>query len=361
MSSLRHPISTLRLFLPTVAARGQSIFADKYLQSPNMNSLGEYGDVPVSLNGRDPRGDVRLTFSTAGHLTGSARRVVPHSGSGPLLPSAFYYDERGRLVQSVAANYPHLNPYLYCAANPVSLTDPSGMYVEEGSFSEFNQSKVDRMMEVLKYSKSFSTMFGMMCDNTSMTLRIEQGEGLVNEEGQKNPARFDPKKNTIYLDFNQMMFNSEGDLENIPWLGVFEEFYHGYQNMFSDIFNTNRNPEFEAKVFSMGAYWETYEDFRAPKDFGRLGNNYMIDNCTIFDNLTNGEYNLSFTTLNSNAFVNEYISSGHSFVQYWINEGKAGRRVPFAYDWPVTHVPQTLKALSFRTFLKTNLSNFLNR
>ena len=261
----------------------------------------------------------------------------------------------------LAANYPHLNPYLYCAANPVSLTDPSGMYVEEGSFSEFNQSKVDRMMEVLKYSKSFSTMFGMMCDNTFMTLRIEQGEGLVNEEGKKNPARFDPKKNTIYLDFNQMMFNSEGDLENIPWLGVFEEFYHGYQNMFSDIFNTNRNPEFEAKVFSMGAYWETYEDFRAPKDFGRLGNNYMIDNCTIFDNLTNGKYNLSFTTLNSNAFVNEYISSGHSFVQYWINEGKAGRRVPFAYDWPVTHVPQTLKALSFRTFLKTNLSNFLNR
>lgn len=62
-----------------------------------------------SVNGRDPRGDVRLTFSTSGHLTGSARRVIPHSGSGPLLPSAFYYDERGRLVQSVAAN--HLGGY----------------------------------------------------------------------------------------------------------------------------------------------------------------------------------------------------------------------------------------------------------
>ena len=29
----------------------------------------------------------------------------------------------------LAATYPHLNPYLYCAANPVSLTDPSGRLV----------------------------------------------------------------------------------------------------------------------------------------------------------------------------------------------------------------------------------------
>ena len=29
----------------------------------------------------------------------------------------------------LAANYPHLNPYLYCAANPVSLTDPSGRLI----------------------------------------------------------------------------------------------------------------------------------------------------------------------------------------------------------------------------------------
>lgn len=145
---------------------------------------------------------------------------------------------------------------------------------------------------------------------------------------------------------------------NIPWLAVFEEFYHGYQKMFSDIFNTSRNPEFEAKVFSIGAYWEMVLNPSGPTEINGIGSTY---NCPILEDFLIKHYNLSFKTLNSDAFNKDYISSGHSFIQYWINEGNSGRRVPFAYDWPVTHVPQTLKTLSFRTFLKTSFPKLLNK
>lgn len=42
-----------------------------------------------------------------------------------------------------AESYPSVSPYVYCVGNPICYTDPTGMYIEEGSIKDWNRMKRD--------------------------------------------------------------------------------------------------------------------------------------------------------------------------------------------------------------------------
>ena len=82
----------------------------------------------------------------------------------------------------LAANYPNLNPYLYCAANPVSLTDPSGMVItvfsEVGQFTWERLNKdVDDEWTMKDYYKKPYTGGSELVDAASNSLSEIMGSG----------------------------------------------------------------------------------------------------------------------------------------------------------------------------------------
>ncbi len=60
----------------------------------------------LTVNGCSDRGDIQGSFfKTAGHRTGSVRRVIGEYGDSLMLVTAYYYDSRGRLVQQRCTNH----------------------------------------------------------------------------------------------------------------------------------------------------------------------------------------------------------------------------------------------------------------
>ena len=93
-------------------------------------------------------------------------------------------------VDPMAAKYPSLSPYVYCANNPIKLVDPNGdtLRFAEGVSQEFKE----QFAQVVKFMNAKRTAgFLAKLHRSRITFYIAEYKGL---------GKYSPKNNTIYWD-----------------------------------------------------------------------------------------------------------------------------------------------------------------
>ena len=144
---------------------------------------------------KDSRGSVRTVLDGAGRVVerndyypygmlmdGVSKSVQPYKFGGKELDrigGINHYDFHARQLQlpiphfyqqdPYADKYPHLSPYLYCAANPLRYIDPSGKIVINNNGINFNR----RLGEVRKYiGQPFKDIYARLQDDKEKTFVI---------------------------------------------------------------------------------------------------------------------------------------------------------------------------------------------
>ena len=144
---------------------------------------------------KDSRGSVRTVLDGAGLVVerndyypygmlmdGVSKSVQPYKFGGKELDrigGINHYDFHARQLQlpiphfyqqdPYADKYPHLSPYLYCAANPLRYIDPSGKIVINNNGINFNR----RLGEVRKYiGQPFKDIYARLQDDKEKTFVI---------------------------------------------------------------------------------------------------------------------------------------------------------------------------------------------
>ena len=152
----------------------------------------------------------------------------------------------------MAAKYPSLSPYTYCADNPVKLVDPNGEEIiikgEDGSLCKYipggKCESVDK--QIVAAWNQLDAIYNS-CDAGKDVIIDMSKEGsplftITNDKGQyENAASFKPngeKGGTLYLN---------GRIGNIKTLS--HELFHGFQEM-NDQGGLSCHNEVEAQLFS---------------------------------------------------------------------------------------------------------------
>ena len=242
------------------------------------------------------------------------------------------------MTDPYAGLYPDQSPYLYCAGNPISLTDPTGCKISTDLLSDTDREKFDAFVQLCSISTWFSTLYDLV---DSHPTELQLANGKLKPYGYTQGG-LDPKRNIIYLDFDSWIYDSENHkICNMDLRASFEELYHSYQHLYSDIHDQTRNAEFEAKSASILILGEL--EYMHDYDYDKLPQHGMIDGPRFFDQIY-GEFDkLSVSYINSNNFKSAYINGGREFVNYIKDLSKTipNYKISYGYDWPVNFVPYT--------------------
>ena len=305
----------------------------------NMKGTGYYpygmaipygGDIQPYKYGGQPSAR-RSGRCNVGYQAGGNIQCPPSGNEMERMHGIGLYDSRARwydpalgrttTMDSEAGTYPGISPYLWCAANPVRYTDPSGRIIEiDPALTEEQKKFLSDNLDLLKKSEVFATFISELENNKDFVVRVTFGNTVTDKKAngveESVYGQYDPNNSTITF--------LEGI--SVPEVTIAEEFYHSYQDMISKQTNTevSWNREFEAKtVVAIGA----------------------LDCCILFPNGFTGNpgyfYNLYLNSKDSlndiGRFRKEYISNGKIYSDYWKKQCKPG------YSEPVNGFPSTLK------------------
>ena len=141
---------------------------------------------------------------------------------------------------------PHINPYVYCAGNPVRYVDPDGMRIVYGGMTDEEELQWKSYLDnICKKSDLFSTLFHQLedsKDNYYITLA-----DLSTNKGSKNGFFEANKDGGGTITFSN-------DVDKRRDAVTLEEFFHAYQHDNRDGYGKGEfNREFEAKTFVVTA------------------------------------------------------------------------------------------------------------
>ena len=264
-------------------------------------------------------------------MDGVSKSVQPYKFGGKELDrieGINHYDFHARQLQlpiphfyqqdPYADKYPHLSPYLYCAANPLRYVDPSGKRITFEMLPDDKQN-VDYLIGQMRESPMFDAMYQWLEQDENFHLKVTFGETIKNENGEPVQGQYVKKSRTITF-------------SNYPrQLVASEEFYHAYQDWY-DSYNHVAEPwnrEFEAKVASIQMMSLTNNG-----PMGGIGN-FEYEN-------TVGNNGWYFNPFNLGSKEKEYISFGDKFtVQYKGIDN---------YSVKVNRIPETFKFLIIKSY-----------
>lgn len=151
----------------------------------------------------------------------------------------------------MAGNYASISPYLYCAADPINLTDPSGMVLHlPQENKEYNEIWATFCKEARAASPLFNTLYTLL--ENSPTVFNVRFEPITTSDGTPRAGRFVPADDG---DGGNIVFNIT---EYLTSSTVFEECFHAFQNENKHHgIPAGINLEFEAKIFVAAAQYKT--------------------------------------------------------------------------------------------------------
>ena len=137
-----------------------------------------------------------------------------------------YATGRFTTQDSLAEKYHALSPYIYCAGNPIMLTDPSGMRFE---YAEDMTPKQREQLDVIITSLKESDLFMIVYEAIEVSkevVTLQFGETVKDNHGKNVPGQFEP--NTEDNTGGNITFDTNHELSAAV---VAEELYHSYQNI----------------------------------------------------------------------------------------------------------------------------------
>ena len=240
-------------------------------------------------------------------------------------------------IDPLAEQYPHLNPYQYCAGNPVKYVDPDGMspiYDERGNFLGTDDAGIAGQYYVL-YKKHFQQGMphylvgekALMKVSNDVTKRIEShfstlssrpdydgfvtiGEGIAWAKAHPYALQHPTPDNTLYIDASQLDFGSIS-ISDFEKVGVSKP-----QNLFveSNIVSSFSNPTLLATVYALGRVKMILTD----RNNGSV--KIVNDEATDYDwNLGGGTKRNRF--IKANNFLFNINPNKHGFKTYYYGIG----------------------------------------
>ena len=190
-----------------------------------------------------------------GSYTFSAKEKDPETGLS-YFGSRYYSSDLSiwLSVDPMAAKYPSLSPYTYCADNPVKLVDPNGDSIAPGSLSLWNEmcsslnkekiaAQVDMLIEkatngvlcqgasnrYLAIDVTLTTMAAM--EKSSQVYKLSRCKGAVSS------IKYSKKDNSLTVNFS----STPGFIHEVTHCGQFEKGWVGFSRknglVFSDIYD----------------------------------------------------------------------------------------------------------------------------
>ena len=292
---------------------------------------------------KDSRGSVRTVLDGAGRvverndyypygmlMNGVSKCVQPYKFGGKELDrigGINHYDFHARQLQlpiphfyqqdPYADKYPHLSPYLYCAANPLRYVAPSGERITY-KMSNVEKDEIKPIIDEMLTSPMFETMYNWIEQDEDFHLKVTFGETVKDKYGNSVPGQYNVETRTIIF--------RRGLMTPV----AAEEFNHAYQDWY-DSYNHVAEPwnrEFEAKVASIQMI--------------DLTKNYIFPYQLLdYQNVIEGK-GWYFSPFNLGRKENEYISFGEKFtLQHKGNDH---------YSEKVNRIPETFKFLIIKSY-----------
>ncbi len=206
--------------------------------------MGESSDIlATARSGRNP-----LLPSTANPYLYGGKEYLTTAGANLLDFTARTYDPTILLFHTpdpLRDKYLPVHSYLYCGANPIMFTDPTGMVVKyEGKDVE----KLKAQITEERKGKLFEYVFSEL-EKSDVEFTFQFGEITSNDPNKPNLGVFNKINNTITL---------SSELKGIYIHEVIaEETYHAYQTITPEL--NDVNIEYEAQTF---AYIHTMKSFK---------------------------------------------------------------------------------------------------
>ena len=178
-------------------------------------------------------------------------------------------------MDPLAEQYPHLNPYVYCAGNPVRYVDPDGLspiYDENGVFLGTDDTGIAGQYYILHKKDFIQGMshrdvgkYALGSVSKEITEKIEKhfstlssrpdydgfvsvGEGIAWAKAHPYALQHPTPDNTLYIDASQLDFGSIS-ISDFDKVGVSKP-----KNLFvdSNIISSFSNPTLLATVYALG-------------------------------------------------------------------------------------------------------------
>ena len=220
----------------------------------------------------------------------------------------------GRFINPDPLNsdYPHLSAYLYCAANPINATDPTGLKWGLDNLSEEDKARFEAMRDYWqKKSKELFVLYQLI-DESDIIFKVQYldspDESLSSQMGEgwkDTPVYISDKTNDGSWTFNIVESNGP------TIFNIAEDMFHCYQQDNISEYVGSHNMEYEAKLFALMAIFNNKNMGGASSAFYFEPN---LDYVGVY-NLDNSISNIR-EKLNSDMFKYLYFFNSNIFAWY---------------------------------------------
>ena len=218
-------------------------------------------------------------------------------------------------IDPLCEKYYHVSPYAYCAGNPIRYVDPDGREICYSMTEEQKEAFNRQLQPLLDNSELFKTVYSSLEESKNVyTVKFDETSQYTNNE--EVDGLFSSAKS---ISGGTVVFSAKyANGENIPINGMYEEFFHAYQNdNIANYSEGNFNMEFEAKCFVTMASCE----YGA---YPNLGNNEIVgafqDKLRLCDAYGSGNQFVTPENVVSKAFTSDYMHAANSFAKDYANQ-----------------------------------------
>ena len=283
----------------------------------NVRVVLNQANQPVEVNSYYPYGGLMAATTTEGSqpYKYGTKELDRENGLDWYDSKARMYDPtigRTPTQDPMAEKYYSISPYLWCAANPITFTDPTGAIVQIDSTKMTSEQYqyVISTLNLLMESSLFAKVYSELDENPDVVVNITFGETIAAKDENGNQMSVDAQYSAETKNVTLRIGSSPTMLQ------FAEEVYHAKQDMDGNLTNLTYNVEFEAKTAALIFA-------------GEAGGPRSIPKNGIPKSYQDGLYNCSLDKTGISKYVKDnYVINGTFFQKYWRKSGNRHYSAP---------------------------------